>query len=112
MISYGIPEKFLNIIQSMYEKANCIDVHRGLLRREFTIAFGVKQGYIFSPLSFLFFLYWIIVKVNNALLETIGVHLQMTQLEDLLVFADDICLMSNSRQEMADKLDRVVNYGR
>lgn len=34
----------------------------------------------------------------------------MTRLEDL-DFADDICLMSHTRQELAEKLNRLVHYG-
>ncbi|CAN0553799.1 unnamed protein product, partial [Ectocarpus sp. 8 AP-2014] len=109
--SFGIPDKLLVIIQSMYRDATCRVAHRGILGREFNVASGVKQGCILSPLLFLLVLDWVMGKVNNSPRGIDWQHLQMTRLEDL-DFADDICLMSHTRQGLEEKLKRLVHYGK
>lgn len=111
LASYGVPEKLLAIIQSMYRDATCRVAHRGQLGREFNVASGVKQGCILSPLLFLLVLDWVMSKVNNSPRGIAWQHLRMTRLEDL-AFADDICLLSHTRQELAEKLNRLVHYGK
>lgn len=111
LTSYGVPDKLLHIIQSMYRDANCRVVHCGLLGREFNVASGVKQGCILSPLLFLLVLDWVMKKTNNKPRGIQWGNVNMTRLEDL-DFADDICLMANSRQELEEKLVRLVTYGK
>lgn len=111
LASYGIPDKLLNIIQSMYRDANCRIVHRGLLGREFNVASGVKQGCILSPLLFLLVMDWVMNKVNKTSRGIGWQHVRMTRLEDL-DFADDICMMSHTRSGIAEKLNQLVRYGK
>lgn len=111
LTSYGVPDKLLHIIQSMYRNANCRVIHRGAVGREFRVASGVKQGCILSPLLFLLVLDWVMKKTNNAPRGILWNTMTMTRLEDL-AFADDICLMANSRQGMEQKLERLVAYGK
>lgn len=106
----GVPDKLLNIIQSMYRDAKCRVFHRGQLGREFNVASGVKQGCILSPFLFLLVLDWVMSKVNNSPRGIPWQHLRMTRLEDL-DYADDICLMSQTRQGLEEKLNRLVHYG-
>ena len=49
---YGIPQKLVNIIQSLYDSFECKVIHNGLLTDPFKINTGVKQGCIISPIIF------------------------------------------------------------
>ena len=61
-----------------------------------------------SPLLFLLcFLDWVMVKVNS---EAHGIRWSLTSRLEDLVFADDICLLTQSEMDMKMKFDRLVKY--
>ena len=56
--NYGIPRKFINIIQALYNKFSV----NGLLSEPVQITTGVRQGCILSPTLFLIIIDWIMKK--------------------------------------------------
>jgi len=105
MHHYGIPPKFINIIQRLYEDSTCQVVHNGKLTDPFTVRTGVRQGCMLSPTIFLMVIDWIMrqttVDSNTGIQWTFN-----RQLEDL-DFADDIGLLSHRQQHAQSKLTRL-----
>ena len=56
---YGIPQKIVNIIQSLYEDTSCRVIHNADLSEPFTVNTGVRQGCILSPLVFSLVTDWV-----------------------------------------------------
>lgn len=106
--SYGIPLKLLNIVMGLYTEARCQVVHRGKLGEWFTVRSGVRQGCVLSPFLFLLVLDWVMRKVNNT---KCGISWTMSERLEDLDFADDICLMSQTANDMEQKLRQLVKYG-
>ena len=101
MRHYGIPDKFINIVKSTYNGMKCRVVHEGQLSGDFEVTTGVRQGCLLSPFLFLLAVDWIMRETTTGKREGI----QWTLLEQLddLDFADDIALLSHSRQHMQNK---------
>ena len=96
MYHYGLPPKFVTIIQQMYEDATCQVIHDGKLTEPFTVQTGVRQGCLLSPTIFLMVVDWV-MRQSTAGRRT-GIQWTFTrQLEDL-DFADDIGLLSHRHQ--------------
>ena len=103
--TYGIPNKFIKIIKSLYKGYAVHIEHNGKLSEPVEINTGVRQGCILSPTIFLFILDWImkIAAVNTGITWKV-----FQQLEDL-DFADDICLLSDIQTKMQTKIDKLNN---
>ena len=105
MRHYGIPEKFVTMIQKMYEGMNCRVMMQGQLTESFTVKTGVRQGCLLSPFLFLLAMDWIMKTTNSG--HRNGIQWTLTrQLEDL-DFADDVALLSHSHKQMQTKMDRL-----
>ena len=80
---YGIPAKFVTLIQQMYENSTCQVIHNGKLCETFEVKTGVRQGCILSSLMFIMVIDWIMretVKQGQT-----GIQWTFTkQLDDLL----------------------------
>ena len=59
MHHYGIPAKFVTLIQQMYENSTCQVIHNGKLSETSEVKTGVRQGCILSPLIFIMVIDWI-----------------------------------------------------
>ena len=106
MHHYGFPQKFVTIIQQMYEDATCQVIHDGKLTEPFTVQTGVRQGCLLSPTIFLMVVDWIMRQSTAG--QRTGIQWTFTkQLEDL-DFADDISLLSQRQQDAQEKLCRVA----
>ena len=55
---YGLPEKFIRIIQLFYNNFRCQVIHAGTLTEPFRVTTGLRQGCLLSPLLFLVVLDW------------------------------------------------------
>ena len=53
MRHYGIPDKFISIINNTYSGMQSKNIHEGKLTELFEITTGVRQGCLLSPLLFL-----------------------------------------------------------
>ena len=103
MKHYGIPEKIISIVQSIYQGMFCRVVHFGQISEGFEVKTGVRQGCLLSPFLFLLVIDWIMKTVtsnrNNGIQWTL-----LTQLDDL-DFADDLALLSHNKKQMQNKTD-------
>lgn len=106
--SYGIPQKYIRIIKELYRDSSARVKWNGTLTDKITVESGVRQGCILSPTLFLILIDWIMKKATNKT----GIHWSLcNQLEDL-DFADDVCLLSEKRQHMQKKLDKLIKEAR
>ncbi|KAL9978171.1 hypothetical protein ACROYT_G015662 [Oculina patagonica] len=103
---YGIPEKYITLIQKTYEKCTCRVIHNGVLSELFEMLTGVRQGCLLSPFLFLLVIDWIMRRTTEKHQDGIQWTLT-TRLEDL-DFADDIALLSHNHRSMQSKLTRLA----
>ncbi|CAH8523239.1 unnamed protein product [Schistosoma haematobium] len=103
---YGVPEKIVNIIRNSYDGLQCKVVHGGQLTDAFQVRTGVRQGCLLSPFLFLLVVDWIMKTSTSE-----GKHgIQWTaqnQLDDL-DFADDLALLSRTREQIQIKTANVA----
>ena len=97
---YGIPEKFIAIIQQSYYNSQIRVIHNRELTSPFPVKTGVRQGCILSPMLFLLVIDWIMKTTT----EGSRTGLQWTLLSQLhdLDFADDIALLSHNHRHAQD----------
>ena len=90
MRHYGIPEKIVNLVRSLYVGTNCQVSHDGQPSEPFQINTGVRQGCLLSPFLFTLAVDWILKESSKG--KKYGVQwTPWLQLEDLN-FADDLAL--------------------
>ena len=106
MAHYGIPQKVIRLVRSMYENAGGNILHNGKLSTFFEILTGVRQGCLLSPFLFLLSIDWI-MKTSTQNREN-GIQWTLTKKLDDLDFADDVALTSSSKKQMAEKTEIVA----
>lgn len=105
----GIKGKMLTLLQSIYSSVqSCVRCHNGSLSQYFHCLLGLKQGCVLSPTLFSFFI--------NSLAQDIlsqgrhGVSMSPHQFElFLLLFADDLALMSTTPVGLQNQLNVLFN---
>ena len=107
MRSYSIPSKIINMVKALYADFECAVVDGHDTTEWFKIKTGVKQGCNMSGLLFLLVVDWV---MRNTLQEgNTGIRWKFTtKLEDL-DFADDIALLSSTRQHIQTKTDKLAH---
>ena len=105
---YGIPRKFISIIKSMYHGSeSCVRV--GQEHTDwFTVATGVRQGDVLSPLLFNILLDFIMRKIDTM---ECGIEWAGGKRLRDLDYADDICLLASDVEEMQRMVDAIVMEG-
>jgi len=107
LIKLGIRGKMLDIITSLYSNVKSCIKFNNCLSESFICNLGVRQGDCLSP--FLFAMY------INDLEETLilkghkGISIHMLKLF-LLLYADDITIMSENEQDLQHGLDILYQY--
>ena len=105
MQKYGIPEKIIRIIQLFYVDFQCAVENQGERGEWFNIKTSAKQGCNTSGFLFLIVMDWImrrtVAKGKN------GIRWRLTTKLDDLDFADDVALLSSSRNQMQEKTSRM-----
>ena len=89
----GVQGKILNCLMSMYNDIRCSVRVNGKLSEWFPVDIGLKQGCVLSPLLFSLYVNDLIVNVNNL---NVGVPIADSERISMLLYADDIVLMSES----------------
>lgn len=106
LIKVGITGKMLDMIRGIYNKVKTRVFHQGLKSDEFECSLGVRQGDCLSP--FLFAMY--INDLESSLLHS-GCGIDVGQLHlPLLLYADDVILLSDSKEQLQRSLDVLYNY--
>ncbi|VDP25893.1 unnamed protein product [Schistosoma curassoni] len=103
---YGVTQKIVNVIQSSYDGLHCKIVYGGQLAKSFEIKTGVRQGCLLSPFLFLLVIDWIMRTSTSEGKRGIQWTSRM-QLDDL-DFADDLALLSQTKQQMQEKTTSVA----
>ena len=99
---YGIPQKLVNIIQSLFDNFECKVIHNCLLTDLIKINAGVKQGCIISPIIFSLAIDWIMRTVTDRKRQ--GLQSSLTSTLEDLDYADYIGLLSNRHQNIWQNL--------
>ena len=84
----------------------CRVVHSGQLTESFSVRTGVIQGCLLSPFLFLLAIDWV-MKTSTALRRD-GIQWTLLEQLDDLDFADDLALLSHSRQQMQAKTTQLA----
>ena len=93
LIKLGMSHKILAILQSMYAAAiSCVKISKYEVTDQFPFQKGVRQGCILSPLLFSLFISDLETELRH---NESGVKLSRMAM-DLLMYADDIVLVSSS----------------
>ena len=101
MRSYDIPSKIVSMVKALYDDFECAVVDGQDTTEWFKIKTGVKQGCNMSGLLFLLVVDWV--------MRNTGIRWKFnTKLEDL-DFADDIALLSSTRQHIQAKTDKLAH---
>jgi len=98
---YGIPNKMVNLIKNSYDGICCRVLHEGQLTRQFEVKTGVRQGCLLSPFLFLLVIDWIMMTTTRQ--RRNGIQWTLWEQLDDLDFADDLALLSHTKQQMQDK---------
>ena len=107
LIKHNIPQKMFNVIYSMYtDTVSRIKFSNGL-SPPFLSERGVKQGDVLSPLLFNYFINNLVGNLDNK--HTDPVAIGDTSL-NILLYADDIVLLSESKEGLQKSLDILHEY--
>ena len=101
MANYGIPDKLINLIRSMYDNSGGQILFKGKLSTFFEITTGVRQGCLLSPFLFLLCIDWIMK--NSTINKRNGIQWTLTEMLDDLDYADDLALTSHNHKQMQEK---------
>ena len=89
----GVPEVEVRMVEGMYEKTTAIVVVGEGALDEFEVKIGLRQGSVLSPLLFI------------AVLDLINRKTVMKDAMKKLLYADDLALVANGKQELHEALD-------
>ena len=111
MREYGISEKIVKMVTSLYEKTQARVRVNGVLSQSLSLKTGVKQGCVLSPLLFNIFIDWIVRRVMKRVGEA-GIEIRYSKkkkwlnmkeneltertLTNMLMYADDMAVLDTS----------------
>ena len=101
----GIPQKLVNIIQSLYENFECRVIYNNKLTEPFRVNTGVRQGCILSPMLFTLAVDWLLRRVTEEKRQ--GIQWNLTSVLEDLDYADDVGLLSHRHQDIQQKIERL-----
>ena len=99
---YGIPEKYIILIQNTYEKCNCRVIHKGVLSELIEVLTELLQG----CLLFLLVIDWTMLQTTEK--HRGGIQWTLTSRLEDLDFADGIALLSHNHQGMQSKVTQLA----
>ena len=107
LLKYGIRGKMLDIIKSIYNNVKSRVKFENELSDPFTCSLGVRQGESLSP--FLFSMYLNDIEEHFVLNGYEGIEIGMLKLF-LLLYADDIVILSETETGLQHGLDLLEQY--
>ena len=99
--NYGIPQKLVKVIQSLYENFECRVIHNNLLTEPFWVKTGVKQGCSLSPTLFTLAMDWLLKQTTQGKRQ--GIQWTLSSVLEDIDYADDIALLSRRHQDAQAK---------
>jgi hypothetical protein len=107
LIKYGVRGKILDVMISMYSKLKSCVKYNNCASDNYMCTLGVAQGECMSP--FLFSMYLNDLEETLQLKGFDGIDVDLFKLF-LLLYADDICLVSNTEEDLQNGLNILYNY--
>ena len=107
LVEIGVPGKMLNVIKSIYSNLKSRVKFDNRVSSDFTCCLGVRQGECLSPI--LFSMYLNDIEREYILKGAEGVDIGMLKLF-LLLYADDINLFANDKENLQLSLNILENY--
>ena len=101
LLAYGCPEKIVSIIKLFYNNFTCSVIHKKKVTDWFSVGSGVRQGCVLSPMLFLVAIDWIMRKTIGN--KRRGIRWTLMSLLEDLDFADDLALVSSTRDQLQRK---------
>ena len=89
----GVPEAEVRMVEGMYEKTTARVVVGEGASEEFEVKIGLRQGSMLSPLLFI------------SVLDLISRKTVMNDAMKKLLYADDLALVANGKQQLQDTLE-------
>ena len=99
---YGIPQKLICPTGDIYEETNCCDKISDGSTHSFKMIFGVRRGFILSPLLCIRVVGYIIRKINGY-----GIWIAIKLLQDV-DFADCVGFIKADKQKLQEFLEKLV----
>ena len=116
---YGIPEKIVNAIKTIYKNSRSAVIVEGNISEEFEVTTGVLQGDTLAPFLFIIVLDYVMRKAEADNTNDKGEHGFITNLRESvrrpatsindLDFTDDIALLENSLEQSQLQLQYTSN---
>ena len=106
---YGILQKIVNIVWSLYEDTSCRVINNADLSGPFTVNTGVRQGCILCPLSFSLEIDWV---MKTTMRQPKGIQWTFTQKLEDQNFADDINLLSLTQGHLQAKAENLLDVAK
>jgi hypothetical protein len=107
----GVSGKMWRMVKKMYEKVESCVLVNGKQSEWFDVEVGVRQGCVLSPILFSLFIDGIAKELKKN-----GFGIQLEEGDDdklgLLMYADDIVLIANDKEELQRMIDLVADYSR
>ncbi|UYV79224.1 EPM2AIP1, partial [Cordylochernes scorpioides] len=104
----GISNKFVMLIKNFYQEAKITIRWKGQYSSNVKINSGVLQGESLSPLLFILYMADLIELYNNSALT--GFHLPDFGVLHLLMYADDIAIIGDSKINLQIKINLLKSY--
>ncbi len=89
----GVPEAEVKVVEGMYDKTTAGVVVGEGASEAFEVKIGLRQGSVLSPLLFI------------SVLDLISRNTVMKDAMKKLLYADDLALMANGKQELQETLE-------
>ena len=106
MKEYGIPEKLIIMIRTLYDNFQCAVLHEGKLSPYFLVETGVKQGCLLSGLLFLLVIDWLMKRTTEN--RRTGIEWVDGEVLEDVDFSDDLGLVSENVEDAQEKIKRLA----
>ena len=107
LIKAGVRGKMFDIIKSLYQNVMCCVKHNGLCSDFFNCNSGLFQGEVLSPILFSMY-------VNDCEMQFLNDNCKSVEIQAinlfLIMYADDMVLLSETPDDLQNMLDSLANY--
>ena len=107
MKKYGILQKLIQMVQTLYEDFQCAVIDENKTTDFFPVMTGVKQGCCMSGFLFLLVIDWVMRQTVEG--ERTGIQCNFTTVLEDFDFADDIALLSSTMNHLQRKTTKLVD---